>query len=181
MLSTAHMQWVRETEIPSWQFLSAVKGCVGCSERMCWMGVMWGQPYWNSHCFSSIDFGRNLCDTEPDIEGWWPPLLPREVGSQELHWRLFLIDFKSGCCDMDHINLAGWRQQSSTTGIMALGWLSLGHNPFAAAGWNPGGKCLWQMTQTISNFQKLCWGFPGAGGVGTHHHHQKLQAGGWPR
>lgn len=173
------MQWVRETEIASWQFLSAVKGCVGCSERMCWTGVMWGRPCSNSHCFSSIDFGRNLPDTELDIEGCWPPLLPWEMGSQGLHWRLFPIDFKSACCNTDHINLAGWRQQSSTTAdTMAWAGCIWGAIHLQQLGCNPGVKFLWQMTQAIGNFQKQgCF----AGVCRVTSHNQRLQAKVWAR
>lgn len=158
--------------------LDAVQGCVG------WVSCGDSPPEALPAAAPLILAGISLTQSWM-LKGCWPPLLPQEMGSQEFHWRLFPIDFTSACCAMDHINLAGWRQQSRQD---RLGWLPLWCHPFPAAGCNPGGKCLWQMTQTIGNFQKhnvLCWGLqgnlppPGATGWGFSQIREKLTLWRW--
>lgn len=124
MLRNAHIQWFGESEILSQLFVSAVDSVV----KGCVVWVSCGRwPYWHGYWFSSIDFGRNHPDIELDTEECWTGLLlPQRMGSQELHWRLFLIDFKSVCCNMYHINLAGQSQQSSNiadTTVMCTSWV----------------------------------------------------------
>lgn len=108
-----------------------MKGCVVWVSCRRW-------PYWNNYWFRSIDFSRDLPDIDLDLEGCWTTiLLPQGMGSQELHWRLFLIDFMSPCCTIYHINLVGRSQQSQHHSrfngpALIVGWLHLWYNPFAA-------------------------------------------------